>query len=137
MFGTRFRSLSPSAFAGTVVSLLLCTLTLAACGSSGSLSPGSTSTSRSSSGSTTGTSAGAVAEVSGKQIFVSSGCAGCHTLAAAGSHGNVGPNLDQLKPSYSEVVTQVTNGGGGMPSFKGQLSTAKIDAVAHYVASVS
>ena len=26
-------------------------------------------------------------------------CASCHTLAAAGSTGTVGPNLDQLKPS--------------------------------------
>jgi len=30
-------------------------------------------------------------------------------------------------------VEQVTNGGGGMPSFKGDLSGAEIDAVATYV----
>ena len=37
----------------------------------------------------------------------------------------------------TEVVEQVTNGGGGMPPFKGQLSPAQIDAVAAYVSSVS
>ena len=30
----------------------------------------------------------------GKQLFVSSGCGGCHTLADAGSQGTIGPNLD-------------------------------------------
>ncbi len=30
----------------------------------------------------------------GKQVFANSGCAGCHTLAAAGATGTVGPNLD-------------------------------------------
>jgi mono/diheme cytochrome c family protein len=31
----------------------------------------------------------------------------------------------------------VTNGGGAMPAFKGQLSPAQIDAVAKYVSSVA
>ena len=32
----------------------------------------------------------------GKQVFTGiGGCGGCHTLAAAGSNGNVGPNLDK------------------------------------------
>jgi hypothetical protein len=39
----------------------------------------------------------------------------CHTLAAAGATGTVGPNLDQLTPSQALVEHQVTNGGGGMP----------------------
>jgi mono/diheme cytochrome c family protein len=62
-------------------------------------------------------------------------CSSCHTLAAANATGKVGPNLDRLKPSKSLVVHQVTNGGGGMPSFGGRLSPAQIDAVAAYVAS--
>ena len=37
----------------------------------------------------------AIAE--GKQIFTQS-CGTCHTLADAGTNGQVGPNLDQLKP---------------------------------------
>ena len=35
----------------------------------------------------------------GKEVFASAGCAGCHTLADAGSTGTVGPNLDEAKPS--------------------------------------
>jgi cytochrome c oxidase subunit 2 len=32
-------------------------------------------------------------------VFQSAGCAGCHTFAAAGSNGNTGPALDNLKPA--------------------------------------
>ena len=71
----------------------------------------------------------------GAAIFKSSGCSGCHTLAAAGATGTVGPNLDQLKPSTAIVVKQVTNGGAIMPAFKGKLTTAQINAVAKYVSS--
>ena len=70
----------------------------------------------------------------GKAIFASAGCSGCHTLAAAGSTGTVGPNLDDAKPSKELAVDRVTNGQGGMPSFKGQLSEQQIEAVASYVA---
>ena len=73
----------------------------------------------------------------GKQVFASAGCGGCHTLKDAGSSGNVGPNLDQLKPSQSAAAHQVAAGGGGMPSFKGRLSNAQIAAVAAYVSSVA
>jgi cbb3-type cytochrome c oxidase subunit III len=69
----------------------------------------------------------------GKTIFATAGCTGCHTLAAAGSTGTVGPNLDDAKPSKELVIDRVTNGQGGMPSFKGQLSEAQIEAVATYV----
>lgn len=69
----------------------------------------------------------------GKTIFATAGCTGCHTLAAAGSTGTVGPNLDEAKPSKELVLDRVTNGQGGMPSFKGQLSEAQIEAVATYV----
>jgi mono/diheme cytochrome c family protein len=72
----------------------------------------------------------------GKAIFKAS-CGGCHTLADAKTHGTVGPNLDTLKPSLKVVARQVTNGGSGMPAFKGKLSTAKITAVATYVSSVA
>jgi mono/diheme cytochrome c family protein len=67
----------------------------------------------------------------------SSTCASCHTLAAAGSTGTVGPNLDQLKPSDALVVHQVTNGGGGMPAFGSTLSKAQIQSVAKYVSTVA
>jgi len=70
----------------------------------------------------------------GKAIFESAGCSGCHTLAAAGAAGHVGPDLDVAKPSKELTLDRVTNGQGGMPSFKGQLSEEQIEAVATFVA---
>jgi cytochrome c2 len=34
----------------------------------------------------------------GAKVFASAGCGGCHTLSAAGAKGQIGPNLDELKP---------------------------------------
>ena len=79
---------------------------------------------------------GASKSTDGKTIFASN-CASCHTLKVANATGNVGPNLDQLKPSLATVQKQVTNGGGAMPAFKGQLTDAQIKAVAKYVSSVA
>ena len=72
----------------------------------------------------------------GAAIFKAN-CSSCHTLAAAGATGTVGPNLDQLKPAMAVVVHQVTNGGAIMPAFKGKLTPAQIQAVAKYVSSVA
>lgn len=89
-------------------------------------------------GDTTSTTSTAPATAaSGEQLFTSVGCSNCHTLAAAGAKGHVGPNLDTVKPSTAKVVAQVTHGGGGMPAFAGQLSTEQIAAVARYVARVA
>ena len=60
-------------------------------------------------------------------------CGMCHTLQAAGSKGQIGTNLDQLRPLMPQVVSAVTNGIGVMPSFEGMLSSEEIDAVAYYV----
>ena len=68
----------------------------------------------------------------GKGIFASS-CASCHTLAAAGSNGTIGPNLDDSKPTLDLAVERITNGQGVMPSFKDQLSEQQIQAVAEFV----
>ena len=38
----------------------------------------------------------------GAQVFANNGCGGCHTLAAAGSSGVTGPNLDEVLPGQSE-----------------------------------
>jgi cbb3-type cytochrome c oxidase subunit III len=74
----------------------------------------------------------------GKAI-VKAACASCHTLAAAGISGTVGPNLDQLAPNLTValIAHQVTNGGAIMPAFKSKLSAAQIQAVAQYVSSVA
>jgi len=86
---------------------------------------------------TTAGGGGGSAKPDGKKVFTSAGCGGCHTLKDAGTSGNVGPNLDQLKPSEARVAHQVEVGGGAMPAFKGKLSDAEIAAVAKYVSSVA
>ena len=72
----------------------------------------------------------------GKTVFTAN-CGSCHTLADAGTSGAVGPNLDDAKPDAATVKAYVRGGGGGMPAFGDTLSTAEIDAVAAYVASVA
>jgi len=75
-----------------------------------------------------------VSGTNGKNIFEKK-CASCHTLKDAGATGTIGPNLDQLMPSFAIAQKQVTNGGQVMPAFKSILNKAQIDAVAKYVAS--
>ena len=71
----------------------------------------------------------------GKQIFLGDGnCAICHTLQDANSHGNIGPNLNEVKPDIARVLSAVTNGIGVMPAYEGILSAEEIKAVATYVA---
>ena len=70
----------------------------------------------------------------GKLIFMRDGnCATCHTLADANSNGNIGPNLNEIKPNFARVLSAVTNGIGVMPAYEGQLSTEEIKALAIYV----
>jgi cytochrome c6 len=79
----------------------------------------------------------------GEIVFVTEGCGGCHTLAAAGVIGNideqgsVAPDLDEAKASYDEIVEVVTNGRGAMPSFQGDITPKDIRDVAAYVSSVA
>jgi mono/diheme cytochrome c family protein len=121
------------------------TVAASACGgSSGSSSssadttgPATTAPATTEAPATTATSGGgAVTAAAGKKVFTAN-CGGCHTLADAGTSGSVGPNLDDLKPDMATVAKQVTNGGGGMPAFGGQLSEAQIQSVAKYVSSVA
>jgi mono/diheme cytochrome c family protein len=69
----------------------------------------------------------------GERVFAENGCGGCHIYSPAGSNGSVGPNLDDSNVTFEQAVEQVTNGGGGMPAFKGDLTQEEIDAVARYV----
>jgi mono/diheme cytochrome c family protein len=54
-------------------------------------------------------------------------------LADAGSTGNIGPSLDDSSIDFAGAVEQITNGGGGMPPFSGELSEEEINNVAAYV----
>jgi mono/diheme cytochrome c family protein len=79
----------------------------------------------------------------GLQIFQIN-CGSCHTLAAAGTDGTIGPNLDQLlatgskspttvKANYNLVYSTVKNGiGGRMP--KGLVQGEQAKLVAQFVA---
>jgi mono/diheme cytochrome c family protein len=42
----------------------------------------------------------------GAQVFANNGCGTCHTLAAAGSGGVTGPNLDEVLPGQSEAMIE-------------------------------
>ena len=77
----------------------------------------------------------------GREVFVNLAepqCAVCHTLADAGSAGEIGPDLDTLADlDAARVHAAVTQGVGVMPAYEGVLTPEQIDAVAAYVATVS
>ena len=62
-------------------------------------------------------------------------CGTCHILKAAASEGDIGTNLDSLKPLEEQVRGVVTEGLGVMPAFgeEGLLNSEEIDAVSYYV----
>ena len=74
--------------------------------------------------------------VAGKAVFAANGCGSCHTLAAAGATGNVGPNLDQAKPGQAKVRLFVqngsTSGGISMPAFA-SMSQTDLNNIAAFV----
>ena len=75
----------------------------------------------------------------GLEIFnETAACAACHVLKAAGSVGNIGPNLDSVSNiSIESVKDIVTNGLGVMPAFGEDqiLSKDEIEIVSFYVAN--
>lgn len=76
----------------------------------------------------------------GAQVF-SANCAACHI--GGGNAVNPAKTLkkDDLvanaKDTPGAVITQVTNGNGGMPAFGGRLTPEQIENVAAYVLSQS
>jgi cytochrome c oxidase subunit 2 len=86
----------------------------------------------------------------GKQVFTSTGgCGACHTLAAAGTTGTIGPSLDKylkgkpeafIRTSIVDPNAFVEKGYGAniMPaSFSTSLSKDELNAVVKYVATVT
>ena len=70
----------------------------------------------------------------GKDVFINKGvCSTCHILADAGLGGQIGPNLNEIRPNKMRVIHAVTNGIGVMPVYEGELTSEEIEAVAHYV----
>lgn len=78
------------------------------------------------------------AETAGRTLFASK-CGTCHTLAAAGTVGRVGPNLDSLRPPVALVLDAIANGRargqGQMPA--GLYSGSDATSVAKFVAAVA
>ncbi|WP_420475516.1 c-type cytochrome [Noviherbaspirillum sp. ST9] len=75
----------------------------------------------------------------GKRLFTREAvplCAVCHTLREAGASGQVGPDLDELRPDAARVEKAMRNGIGQMPA-NTNLKDAQIRLLANYVASVA
>jgi len=72
-------------------------------------------------------------QIDGAAVFAEAGCGSCHTFAAAGASGTIGPNLDESQPSKELATERITEGAGAMPSFADQLTPEQIAAVADYV----
>jgi mono/diheme cytochrome c family protein len=73
--------------------------------------------------------------VSGRDVYESVSCGGCHTFGPAGSTGKAGPSLDDSRVSRSRATRIVRDGSGAMPGFADQLTDAQIRAVVDFVVS--
>jgi len=81
----------------------------------------------------------------GEQVFTANGCGSCHTLAAAGAGGAVGPNLDETLPGKSakfiresivDPNAEVAPGysaGIMPPNFGSVLSSAELEALVTFL----
>ena len=86
----------------------------------------------------------------GKAVFTNNGCAACHTLAAAGAKGTIGPNLDRLpaaakaaglpldefiRESIVEPNKEIAKGypANVMPGTFGQLPKPQLDGLVDYL----
>ena len=83
-------------------------------------------------GSGGGGGGGQTEQAAAPQEAFSATCGGCHTLEAAGTEGQVGPNLDDLKPDAAAVKKAIAEGPSVMP--ENLLQGEQADAVAKYVA---
>lgn len=75
----------------------------------------------------------------GRRVFTGTAqppCGLCHTLADAGTTGEVGPILDVLRPDADRVRNAVVNGIGPMHPNE-VLTEEEVEAVALYVSSVA
>ncbi len=78
--------------------------------------------------------AGGGAAASGEALFKQR-CGSCHTLAAAGTDGSVGPNLDDLAPDAARVQQAIKAAPGVMPENLAEGEEAQ--RIAAYVAGAA
>jgi cytochrome c551 len=78
---------------------------------------------------------GAAVGAAAAEAIYKQNCVGCHAVDLS---GGVGPNLQQTggKLSSEEIKKRIANGGGGMPAYKDQLSSADIDALVSWLAAM-
>jgi mono/diheme cytochrome c family protein len=74
----------------------------------------------------------------GRGLFFEMGCGSCHELAATGSTGTIGPNLDLRLAAHdrASLTATIANppGGGVMPdNFGERMSDAELDALVGYL----
>ncbi|HTN22643.1 MAG TPA: cytochrome c [Solirubrobacteraceae bacterium] len=92
--------------------------------------------------------AGASASVRrGRELFASEGCDRCHSIAAIGAGGKLGPRLDTLDKDADEILESITAPRDeitdGYPEklmpadFATRLDVAELQALADFVATVS
>jgi cytochrome c6 len=70
----------------------------------------------------------------GRTLFAAK-CGSCHTLKAAGTSGQVGPDLDAVRPDQATVKDAIAAGPDGMPA--NVVSGSQAKEVAAFVASVA
>jgi cytochrome c oxidase subunit 2 len=85
----------------------------------------------------------------GKQLFASSGCAGCHTLKDAGASGTTGPDLDNVLKGQTPdfIKTSIVDPNAFIapgyqkdimpPNFGSTLSADQINALVTYLSDVT
>jgi mono/diheme cytochrome c family protein len=84
----------------------------------------------------------AAARSTGATVFARMGCASCHTLAAAGATGEIGPSLDERLPDHTadslRAVIVSPPAGSMMPdNFGSRMSDAELDQLVSFLLSAS
>ena len=118
----------------SVLLALVCSLAVAACGTTDDSQNSQSEEARSTPMDAQAEQPLGAEDEKGQELFVAN-CGACHTLDAAGTQGAIGPNLDEALVDEEEVLDAIANGGkgsGNMPA--GLLEGADAQAVAKFVA---
>jgi cytochrome c oxidase subunit 2 len=83
---------------------------------------------------------------SGRAVFARMGCGSCHALAAAGSRGEIGPDLDQRLPTHdrASLIAKITSPQSAdgqsfsvMPqNFGERMNARELDALVDFLLAV-
>lgn len=70
----------------------------------------------------------------GRELFVKAGCGGCHTVASAHTHGQLGPDFDTSERlNRVQIRTEIDAGANGMPSFQDTLTASQKRAITEFI----